>query len=121
MKYHTHILKEKQNINQKLKEIDERILILKKSIEIDRRKTKMGKTKKTSMSIPSIPFSAPKKISKSYSTPYANKNRKLLDNLSSGYNTKTARNDDNYQRNKALILVSVVLLVVFWIIYNLTH
>ncbi len=122
MKYHSHILKEKQKINEKLKEIDERILLLKKSIENDRRNTKIGKKSKRSkapnMSSLSI---TTKSASKPYSAQYNHKNRKLLDNLSSGYGTRYHGNSENYQRNKALIMAGIAVLIITWIIYSLKH
>ena len=122
MKYHSHILKEKQKINQKLKELDERILILKKSIENDRRNTKIGKRSKRSLAINVPAFSTPAKTtSKSYLPQYNRKNSKLLDNLSSSYNTRATRNGDNYQRNKALIMTGIAALIITWVVYSLTH
>jgi len=122
MKYHSHILKEKQKINQNLKELDERILILKKSIEYDRRNTKMGKKANRSHTINMPSFSTTSKATKkTYSPQYNRKNSKLLDNLSSSYNTKAPRNSNNYQRNKALIMSSIAALIIIWVVYSLTH
>jgi len=122
MKYHSHILKEKQKNNQNLKELDERILILKKSIENDRRNTKIGKkaNRSIAINIPSFSTTA-KTTSKPYSAQYNHKNRKLLDNLSSSYNTRAPRNSDNYQRNKALIMAGIAVLIITWVVYSLTH
>jgi hypothetical protein len=122
MKYHSHILKEKQKINQKVKEIDERILILKKSIENDRRNTKIGRKSKRQKKInmSSLPV-ANKPTSKPYSAQYNHKNRKLLDNLSSDYDTRYHRNSENYQRNKALIMAGIAILIITWVIYSLKH
>ena len=125
MKYHTHILKEKEDIHQKLKEIDERILILKKSIEVERKKSRLSKGLKKSrksISMPSIAFPTPTKTNHLHSPQYRNnKDRKLLDNLSSNYNINTAKANDNYQRNKTLILMLIVILVITWFLYKFTH
>jgi len=122
MKYHSHILKEKQNINQKLKDLDERILILKKSIGNDRRNNKIGKKANRSKGINMPSFSTTTKpTSKPYSAQYNRKNSKLLDNLSSSYNTRAPRNSDNYQRNKALIMAGIAVLIITWVVYSLTH
>ena len=118
MKYHSHILKEKQKNNQNLKELDERILILKKSIENDRRNNKIGKKANRSKGMNMPSFST---TSKPYSAQYNRKNSKLLDNLSSSYNTRSPRNSDNYQRNKTLIMVGIAALIITWFIYSLTH
>jgi hypothetical protein len=125
MKYHAHILKEKKEIHQKLKELDERILILKKSIEVERKKSRLSrglKNNRKSIAMPSISLPTPTKTNRLQTPQYRNsKNRKLLDNLSSNYNTNSARNNDNYQRNKALIMSLIVILIITWLIYNLTH
>ncbi|MDA3799051.1 MAG: hypothetical protein PF692_08220 [Kiritimatiellae bacterium] len=125
MKYHAHILKEKKEIHQKLKELDERILILKKSIEVERKKSRLSrglKNNRKSIAMPSISLPTPTKTNRLQTPQYRNsKNRKLLDNLSSNYNTNSARTNDNYQRNKALIMSLIVILIITWLIYNLTH
>lgn len=128
MKYNIYLDKEKEKLCKRLRELEEEIIILKKSIELDRKKSKLSiKSKKIKRSMPAPPISSaskkPSAHSPSYSNPFASKNRKILDNLSSSYELKlgSQHNDADYQRNKAIIMIIIVSMLIIWLIYSMTH